>query len=72
MKDELALHDEIGSQLHWEVWEDGVVFGDCEVVDHSGVGDGDVDAGGALSILVEDREVDARGFAGADVVAEGE
>lgn len=72
VEDKLALHDKIGSQLHWEVWEDGVVFGDCEVVDHSGVGDGDVDARSTFSILVEDGEVDAWGFAGANVVAEGE
>lgn len=53
MEDALWLH------LQWEIWEDAVVFGDHEVVDHSWSSDRDINLRSDFTVLVDDREMNA-------------
>jgi len=35
LEKEFTLEDEVDSELHWHVWENNVVLGNREVMDHS-------------------------------------
>ena len=66
---EVSFDAHVDSELHWQVWEDTVVLGDREIVNHSNGGDRDLHVRDELSGTVEQGVVNERCL---EIITKGE
>jgi len=69
LEKEFALEDEVDSELHWQVWENNVVLGNGEVMDHSNGSNWNFHIRDKLSRFVKQGVVKIWGL---DIIAESE